>query len=272
MGHRIRLSNGRRLVDDVIRFAEKMPLGAFVTELGLPELARLRKQVRPRISWTVLFMKAYALIANRHPELRSCYLRYPWPHLYVHDQNVCLLTVAREYRGETRLLFARFNQPENYSLIQLQQQYDYVREAPVDSIRQFQHQIRFAAFPHLFRQWVWRLMFHWFPSKRLNNFGTFGMSISGFGKSVGTKTLSPCTTTLGVDPISRAGQSKLLFTFDHRVLDGKPAIDLIDLLGRELRGRIVAEMQQILRQTAGKQSQESPDPSGQNPETQSQAA
>ena len=242
MGRRIALSNGRRLVDDTIHFARKIPLGNYCRELDLSRVARMRRQSSPRIGWNVLMMKAYALIAQDNEILRSCYVRFPWPHIYVDERNVCLLTVSREHQGETRLLFARFNEPENISLIDLQEQYDHLRLAPVDEIKQFKHQIQFARLPHSMRRLIWWGMFNWFPRKRLGNFGTYGMTLSGFGPTHATGLLSPATTTLGVDPISRKGISRVVLTFDHRVMDGKPVIDLIDQLKQTLNEQIYDEL------------------------------
>ncbi len=245
MGQRISFSNGRRLVNDVVRIAQTVPLASLIADLDLADVNALRRQVRPRLSWSVLFMKAYAKVAAEHQELRSVYLRFPWPHLYLSERNVCLMTFSRDDAGETRLLFGRFSQPETCSLVDLQRTYAAYRNQPIESIRQFQHQIRFASFPFWFRRIVWNLVFNFMPRYRVTNFGTFGMSLSSFKNAFGTSLLGPNTSTLGIDPISRHGQSKLLMTFDHRVLDGKPAFDIIEALTNTLKGSIADELRAL---------------------------
>ena len=47
-GKRIKLSNGRRLVDEVIRTSNKMQMGSFSRDFDLRELNELRKKVRPK--------------------------------------------------------------------------------------------------------------------------------------------------------------------------------------------------------------------------------
>ena len=244
-GKRVKLSNGRRLVDEIVRAANKIPRAAYVRDFDLSELAKLRKQVRPRISWNVLYMKAYALISNENPVLRQCYVGFPWPYAYQHESNVCLLTMSREYCGEERLLFARFNRPESRSLADLQSQYDYYRKTPVKQIKQFRHQMRFARAPWFIRRFAWWVLMNWWPRKRVNHFGTYGMTLSGYKDAFNYQVLSPNTTTLGVDVLPRNGQAKFSLTFDHLILDGVPVVNLIDDVYKTLNGAITDELNSL---------------------------
>ena len=227
MGKRIALSNGRRLVDDVIRMANRTPLAAVSIDWQLQEIAKLRRLAKPRISWSVLVMKAYAAVADQMPMLRQGYVSFPWGHLYEHHQSVCMMTISRQYKGEERLLFARFNEPNNHRLVDLQKQYDYFRKAPIEDIKQFKHQIAFAKCPGVVRRFAWWTLFNVWPVKRAFHMGTFGMSISGHRGAYGSKHLGPNTTTIGVDPMPRKGISRAVLTFDHRVLDGSPATEVV---------------------------------------------
>lgn len=248
MGRRVRLSHGRRLVSDLVRVARKMPLASMARNLDLSELASLRKKVRPQPSWNVLFMKAYSLVCVESPELRSAYVPFPWPHLYVFEENVCFLTIEREYKNEIWLMFPRFNKPEKQSIIDLQNSENFFREEPVENIKQFRHQIAFSKYPFFIRRFAWWLVFFALPRHRARNMGTFGMSLSGFKDTVGaigSISLGPTTTTLGVDPTPRNGISKLLFTFDHRMLDAKHVYLAIERLYATLKGPIADEMKAL---------------------------
>ncbi len=242
MAKRIALSNGRRLVDDVIRQANKTPLAGLSGDFHFPEVAKYRRIAKPKISWNVLFMKAYAQTCRKTPELRQGYASFPWPHLYEHDNPVCMMTIAREYQGEERLFFARFNSPDRYTLPQLQAQYDRYRKAPIESIRQFRHQILFAKTPSMVRRFVWWMLFNVCPENRAKQMGTFGMSISGLNGAYAGFHLGPNTTTLGVDPRPRKGTSRLLLTFDHRVLDGAPATRIFNHLASMMNRSIHREL------------------------------
>ncbi len=246
-----KLSDGRKLVCDIIHLAKKVPLAGAMADLDVRELAEVRKLVRPRIAWNVLLMKAYAQVAIRRPELRQLYVRWPWPHVYQHPQNVCLMTFSREYDGEERLFFGRFNSPEDETLLALQTRYDEYRDGPVECVKQFRHQIRFAKTPLIFRRMALFLMRDWWVRKSASHMGTFGMSISGFREIYGTSHVSPNTTTLGVDVVSRGGISQTLLTFDHRILDGQPVINILQELGRQLRGPILEELKAMVPNKRG---------------------
>ena len=77
MGKRIALTNGRRLVDDVIRMANKTPLASISGEWDLRDVAKLRRMAKPKISWNVLVMKAFAAVGERHPMLKQGYVSFP---------------------------------------------------------------------------------------------------------------------------------------------------------------------------------------------------
>ena len=250
MGHgqRRKLRNERRLISDVIRIANRMPLAGLQREMDLGLLNLLRMKTAPRISWDVVMMRAYGLLAIEMPELRQIYTRFPVPHLYEHDHSVCMLTIAREYHGRERLFFARFGAPELHTLTQLQEQYNHYRTAPVEEIKQFRHQINFARVPLPIRRLTWWSLFNLVPSKRASHMGTFGMSLSSYRDAQGTKHLGPNTTILGIDPHPKRGLSRLLLTFDHRVLDGKPACEALYQLKKILDDQIVREVKTLLRQ------------------------
>lgn len=228
-----------------------MQMGTFARDFDLSELAELRKKVRPKISWNVLYMKAYAIIARRNPLLRQCYVGFPWPYAYQHKYNVCLLTMSREYQGEERLLFARFNRPAKNSLLKLQKRYDKLRRAPVEEIKQFRHQIRFARAPAMVRRLVWWLMLNVFPQKRMSHFGTFGMTLSGYKDAYANQLLGPNTTILGVDVLPKKGISRFLLTFDHQILDGVPVVKVMEELYKTLNTQIAQELRSMLVTQAG---------------------
>ena len=249
-GKRIKFSNGRRLVDDVIRTARKMPMAAYRREFDLTELAQLRKKAKPKIAWNVLYMKAYAIVARRHPQLRQCYVGFPWPHAYEHEHNVCLLTMSREFEGEERLLFARFNVPETKQLKGLQEEYDLYRKSPVMDVRQFRHQIKFAKVPFLLRRLTWWSMLNIIPRKRMSHFGTFGMTLSRYKDAEPTPLLGPNTTILGVDIFPVKGKAKFILMFDHQILDGVPIVNIIEELYKVLNNEISHELKSLIPESS----------------------
>ncbi|MBL8892328.1 MAG: hypothetical protein JNL67_20300 [Planctomycetaceae bacterium] len=245
-GKVIPLSNGRRLVDDVIRIARSQPIASFYRDVDVSAVDKLRKQIKPKLSWNAIMMKAFALVSEQVPELRQFYRKFPWPHLYQVEESVAQLTVGREDDGEVRLYFARFRNPHHLSLHQIQEKIDYFQTAPISEIKQFRHQDRFAALPGPLRRFLWWSLMEAWPTQRPTYMGTFGMTLSGFNNTFASSLLSPNTTSLGVDPTPRNGIARILLTFDHRVLDGKPTIDIISKLYSTLVGPVQQEMERLI--------------------------
>ncbi len=246
MGKRIKLSNGRRMVEDIIEIANKTPLAALAGDYDAGLVAKFRRHSRPKIAWNVLYMKAYACVCEQNPTLRRSYVRFPWGHLYEHQRNVCMMTIAREHEGEERLFFARFNTPESRSLEELQAHYDYYRKAPVKEIKQFRHQIQFAKAPKFIRRFAWWMLFNVWPQKRASHMGTFGISISGYKGCYGASHhLGTNTTILGVDPFPKNGVSRIVLTFDHRVMDATPVTKALQQLNHMLTTAIKVELAEL---------------------------
>ncbi len=128
------------------------------------------------------------------------------------------------------------------TLIELQERYDYFRHTPIEEIKQFRHQINFARAPALLRRMGWFLMSELWPAKRASHMGTMGMSFSGYKSSYGCQHLGPMTTILGVDPTPRRGVSRLVLTFDHRVMDGLPATRVLSKIQNVMNTSIQAEL------------------------------
>jgi hypothetical protein len=191
-------------------------------------------------------MKAYAAVCKNNPELRRSYVSFPWGHFYEHKHVICLMTIAREYQGEERLFFARFNRPDEKSLEDLQRRYDYYREAPIEDIKQFRHQITFAKMPKLVRKFGWWFMNSLWPQKRASHMGTFGISFSGYKGAYGTQHLGTNTTILGVDPLPRKGVSRILLTFDHRVMDGTPVTRFLQEMQHVMTTAIRVELAEMI--------------------------
>lgn len=244
-GRRKLLPSGRALVGDLLHYGKKVPAHPVIRHIDVPELAALRRRVRPRIGWSTILMKAYAVVCRRHVELRQTYLSFPWPHLYEHKDNIGMLVIRRRYGDGTRLFFARFASPEVRPLAALQRKLDHYNETPIGAIRQFRHQVTFSRLPSILRRIGWRMLLHLSPTKRVHNLGTFAMSANSGKGSEGILLMAPVTTILGYGVLSREGRSRLVLSFDHRVIDGAEVADCLNELEEVLRGPMTQEMQAL---------------------------
>src|SRR6516162_5914128 len=98
-GHYLSLSLPRRVVNDMLHFAHRVP-GVPVERLIDVRSARdLREEVPVRVGWCALFLKAYGLVARRFPELRRAYMPFPTARLYEHPHSIASVAIERSYRG-----------------------------------------------------------------------------------------------------------------------------------------------------------------------------
>lgn len=239
---RIRLSRNRALVGDVACFARRMPTFAVDRIVSLAELAALREQAPRRISWTVLFLKAYSLVAADCRPLRQAYFRWPWPHLVEHPNSVATVAINRrdEDRGEDRLCWGRFIEPERQSLVELQQALERYQSEPIDEV--FRRQVQHSKLPRPLRRLIWWINLNLVVQKRARRLGTFSMSTLAGLEAWNRSHPSILATSLSYGPLDERGQTLVTLICDHRVLDGALAARVLGQLEAALCGPIAREL------------------------------
>jgi hypothetical protein len=242
------LPRNRRLVCDLLHFARQVPLYPLERTFDVREVVSARSAAPRRIAWSVLFLKAYALLARDNPEFRQTYLRWPWPHLYEHPENVGMLAMLRGEGESESVHWGRFTQPEQRSLGQLQDLLDRFKNAPVEEA--FRSQTRLSRLPGPVRRLAWWLGLNVSGHARAREFGTFGLTtLSGLG-AVNYYHPTPLTTSLTYGPIGADGRVQVTLMFDHRVMDGSCIARALANLEAILCGPIVQELREAPRSLA----------------------
>ncbi len=219
-GRKLPLSLPRRLIGDMMHFAQQIPSVPVQRHMNLAPLVAARRQVDPRPSWCALFTKAYAMVAQHRPPLRRAYLSFPWPHLYEHPVSIASIAVERRVADEDAVLFAQLRGADQHTPEQLDSFIKDCKERPVESIGTFRRALTISRLPRVLRRFIWWLGLNSSGYKRARNLGTFGVSVySGLGAE-GLHPLSPLTTTLNYGVIRDDGSVDVRVIYDHRVLDG----------------------------------------------------
>src|SRR5262245_61969807 len=135
-GRPIKLSAARRLVGDLMRFSIRVPRVTVQRQMNLGPLLDARKAQVARPSWTVLFLKGYALLAQEVPEFRRAYVKLPRPQLYEYPESVASVAHEREYEGERVVLLSPIKRPERKSIAELDQLMQEARSRPVMEIKE----------------------------------------------------------------------------------------------------------------------------------------
>ncbi|RIK75720.1 MAG: hypothetical protein DCC68_20755 [Planctomycetota bacterium] len=241
-GRTLALSLPRRLVCDVLHFSRNAPSVPMQRRMRLAELVAARNAWPRRLSWCAIFLKGYAQVTAERPELRRAYLRFPWPRLYEHPENVASFAVEREYEGEAGLFFARVNRPERLSLARLDALVRHYKCAPIDAIASYRRALRLTRLPRPVRRSLWWLGLELDGMFRACLFGTLAVSAAASRGAAGLHVLSPLTTTLNYSPFEPDGSIDVRITYDHRVVDGGAVADALVRLEAVLSTSILDEL------------------------------
>ncbi|MCA9072900.1 MAG: hypothetical protein KDA84_28450, partial [Planctomycetaceae bacterium] len=205
--HRQRLPRSRALTCDVLHYHAKVPTCAHDRICDLSPLAAVRRELPERISWTLLFIKAFGLVARDYPVLRQVYQPWPWPHIFQHSQSVGMMAIQREHLGEPWLFWGRFSSPETQSLLEMQNQLTRYLTEPVTKI--FKRQWQLSAFPTPLRRLFWWWTLNASGAKRPRRAGTFFLTtLAGRGAEI-QHPPAFLTSNMTYGPFDEQGRSRV---------------------------------------------------------------
>jgi len=241
---RMALSRSRRLTIDVLHYNRRVPTCAHDRRFHLIHLAELRSQLPVRISWSLLFIKAFALVAAKRPVLRQSYIEWPWAHVFEHPHSVAMIATQREHRGEPWLFWSRFMKPEQTPLIELQRLLDRYQTGPVE--RLYRQQWQLSGLPTLIRRLFWWWSLNCAGSRRAHRIGTFFLTtLAGKGVEIQDPPAF-LTSNLTYGPLDESGYCRVTLSYDHRLMDGATVADCLIELEECLNGEIAAELQSLI--------------------------
>jgi hypothetical protein len=241
-GRSIRLSLPRRFVGDLVHFAHQVPTIPVQRLFNVAELEHLRSQLSPRPSWVAIFTKAYAQVSVEFAELRRCYLSFPWARLYEHSENIASVGIERMYEGEPGVFFAHIHSPENMTLTALEAELRRYKEAPLETIADFQTELRVSRLPQPIRRFAWWYVTHCRGYRKALWMGTYGVSVYSSLGAESLHQLTPLTTALNYGVIQDNGDVMVRVTYDHRVMDGATIARALNRLDKVLNTDSATEL------------------------------
>lgn len=241
---RLALSRSRRLTIDVLHYNRRVPTCAHDRRVNLQRLAELRSQLPNRISWSLLFIKAFALIARKHRVLRQSYIEWPWPHVFEHHQSIAMLATQRDHQDEPWLFWSRFDQPDQMSLTELQQVLDKYQSRPVKKV--FRQQWLLSGLPTFLRRCFWWWTLNLAGAKRAKRVGTFFLTtLAGKGVEIQDPPAF-LTSNLTYGPLDETGHCRVTLSYDHRLMDGSTVADCLIDLEATLNGEIARDLEMLI--------------------------
>jgi len=224
-------------------FGSKVPTVGGTALFKVKAVAEARRNQRPAISWGAIMLKAIALVGQRQPELRRCYMPWPWAHFYEHPHCVASVLVERQWQGEHAVFGDQITAPEQKSLREIDQTLRRLREAPVETIGGFRRLIRFTRLPPPLRRLMWRVVLYGSGRLRSSYVGTFGVnSIPSYGRGFPTQSAAIPSICFFYGSAEANGDMPIQIFFDHRVIDGVTVRRLLFDLFVVLRSDIIAEL------------------------------
>jgi hypothetical protein len=241
-GHFKRLSLARRIVCDFVFASRNVPLVPIERRMPLAPLVVERNRPEFKPSWVVLFLKAFARLSERYPELKQHYVAWPWPRIYESNTVQGAVAIEREIEGERGILLALCSDPAVKSIRELDAWLTLHKTAPIDTIESYQRALYFASLPWPVRRLIWGVGTRWLGQTRSNLIGTFGITVTaGFGAAT-LAVCCPWTTTLHYGIAESDGTLPVRLTFDHRVIDGAMVARALAELEGILLGEVLSEL------------------------------
>lgn len=249
-GRFVPLSLPRRMVCEFLKYSQSIPLAHGETRLKLGRLHEAVAGCQPKPTWLPIFLKAYSVVAAARPALRRCYVRYPWPRLYEHPDNIASVAVTRRIDGEDALLYYLIVSPETVPLAEIESRLKQARELPLNQVPAFRRQLRLARLPWPVRALAGNVGMGWMGRQRVRLLGTFGMSVMASAGSATLSTLVPWPTMLHYTPFLDDGSLMLRLLFDHRVFDGLEVSFVFRKMEKLLNTTIADEVREMGRARA----------------------
>jgi hypothetical protein len=245
---RIRLSVARRMVTDYVWMASGVARVDATRRVAVQELILVRQRLREPPSWTAMFVKAFAAVAQDIPELRRSYMKWPWPHLYEYADSTAVVMHEREIMGDIGILPLRFHQPNSTPLKQLSEMIRAAVGTATADTSFHRKLIAVARLPLLVRRLIWGLSWN-IPQLR-KEIGTYAVSsVARWQTELGT-TRSPQTCLLSYGPTDSNGAINVRLNFDHRVFDGALAARVLARLEQVLNSSILEELHGLAKSEA----------------------
>lgn len=238
------IPRSRRLAIDVLHYHRKVDTCAHDRWFDLSRLALIRSRLPSRISWSILFIKAFGIVAARRPVLRQTYQPWPWPHIYTHEFNVAMLAVHRDHQDEPWVFHGRFERPEERSLPLLQIDLNRYTNDPPNRI--FRRQWQMSGLPTMVRRLLWWWTLNVALRDRTRRVGTFFFTTLA---AKGVEIQDPpayFTSNLTYGPLDERNRCRVTMSYDHRLMDGSTVADCLIELEETLNGVIAEELQQII--------------------------
>ena len=241
----------RRLVADLMHASMRVPFVSLTRPLHIRTLLEARAQAAPRPGWAAIFVKAFALVADEEPVLRTLYVKWPAPAFYELPRSVAMVAIARVEDGQDCVLPQKITAPDEMPLTEVDALIRHAKEAPIDQVPAFRKILRTTRLPLPLRRLFWAIGLN-FGRQRANYFGSFGVtSVAAYGAGQ-LHALSPGPFVLSYGVEKPDQTIDVVLRWDHRITDAAFIARVLRRLEQVLNTEISAELCANRQQTEPK--------------------
>jgi hypothetical protein len=231
----------RRLVADLMHASVRVPFVSMARPLNIRGLLEARAQAARPPGWAAIFVKAFSLVANGEPDLRTLHIRWPWSHLYELPRSVAMVTIARVEDGHDCVLLQKINAPDEIPLAEVDAILRHAKEAPTSEVPAFRKMLMATRLPLPVRRLLWWVGLNW-GRQRANYFGSFGVtSAAPFGPGE-LYALGPGPFVLSYGRVGPDQTIGVVLRWDHRITDAALIARALTRLEQVLNTEIAAEL------------------------------
>jgi hypothetical protein len=232
----------RRWIADMVHFGRKSHCVGCNWVINVAPAVAARKSRNPPVSWVAIWVRAIALAGQKRPELRMCYLPYPWPRMYLHPFTVAALLVERQWNGASAVFVDTLKHPETLSITAIEQNFRSLRELPVERVGAFRLLIRISKLPLLLRRCLWSIVFCWSGRLRTKYMGSFAVNFIRAPRFSVAQIMTPVSFSLFFSLVEPNGDMTVQLFWDHRLLDAMAADRLVHELEAIMNTTMAAEL------------------------------
>ena len=228
-----------------------VPFVSLARPLDIRNLVEARALAPHPPGWAAIFIKAFALVAQGNPTLRTLYVKWPWPGFYELPCSVAMVAIARVEDGQDCVLPQRVTAPEAMSLAEVDALVRHAKDAPVEEVPAFRKMLRTTRLPLPLRRLFWAIGLN-FGRQRANYFGNFGVtSVSAYGAGeLHAMSPGPFVVTYG---LAKPDQTiDVVLRWDHRIADAALIAKALTRLEQVLNNEISAELRANRQQSEPK--------------------
>lgn len=224
----------RRWIREIVHFGQSSHVVGGNCVINVAAASKARAACAARISWAAIMVRAFGVASHTWPQMRQCYLPFPWPHFYEHPHCNATIVTERHWRGGRAAFFDQIIATERLTLVEIERALRALRNEPVESVGGYRRLIRFARLPTPLLRLVCHLIFRWSGRMRSRYFGTYSINRIPASRSTVMQSTTPITVNVYFGSVNQAKDMMIQILVDHRVVDG------IDI------GRIAASVETIV--------------------------